>query len=191
MNNIQKVTCTTCGSENKSNYKYCFNCGYELPKVVVEVVHDNTIELIHKRKKRRNLIIGLVVAFTVVGLMGASILTMQNVFKPFVTGKVLETAVNEVNKNCPVMVDEYTRLDSASLVSDHEMQYNYTLINTELEEVNQDTVKKYVMPEIINNVKTSPDLKAFRDLKTTLIYSYRDKNGLAILKIPVTPEMYE
>lgn len=191
MNNIQKVTCTTCGSENNANHKYCFNCGYELPKVVIEVVHDNTIELLHKRKKRRNLIIGLVVAFTVVGLMGATFLSMQKVIKPFFTGKVLETAVSEVNKKCPMMVDQYTRLDSASVVPDNSMQYNYTLINTELGEVNQDTVKKYVFPEIIKNVKTSPELKVFRDLKTTFIYSYRDKNGLAILKFPVTPEMYQ
>lgn len=188
---MQKVICTTCGSENKPNHKYCFNCGYELPKVVVEVVHDNTIELIHKRKKRRNLIIGLVVAFTIVGIMGSIMFGMQNVIKPLITGKVLETTVKQINSNCPVMIDQYTRLDSACLVSNTEIQYNYTLINTELEQVNQDTVKKYVMPEIINTVKTSPDLKAFRDLKTTLIYSYRDKNGLAILKFPVTPEMYE
>ncbi|MGE5394307.1 MAG: zinc ribbon domain-containing protein [Candidatus Saccharibacteria bacterium] len=188
---MQKVTCTTCGSENKPTHKYCFNCGYELPKVVVEEVHDNTIELLHKRKKRKNLIIGLVVAFTVVGIMSTIMFGMQNVIKPLITGKVLETTVKQINNNCPVMVDQYTRLDSASLVSNTEIQYNYTLINTVLEEVNQDTVKKYVMPKIINNVKSSPDLKAFRDLKTTLIYSYRDKNGLAIIKFPVTPEMYE
>lgn len=188
---MQKVTCTTCGSENKATHKYCFNCGYELPKVEIEVVHDNTIELMHKRKKRKNLIIGLVVAFIALGIGVTSYFTMRNVFTPFITGKVLEKAISEVNKNCPVMVDEYTRLDSASVISDNSMQYNYTLINTELAQVNQDTVKKYVFPEIINNVKTSPDLKVFRDLKTTFIYSYRDKNGLAILKFPVTPEMYE
>jgi hypothetical protein len=188
---MQKVTCPTCGSENKSSHKYCFSCGYELPKVVVEVVQDNTIELIHKRKKRKNLIIGLTVAFVVIGLMGAAFFGMQNVIKPFFTGKVMETAVKKVNENCPMMVDQYTRLDSASVISQNAMQYNYTLINTALEEVNQDTVKKYVFPEIIQNVKTSPDLKALRNLKTTLIYSYRDKNGLAILKFPITPEMYE
>jgi hypothetical protein len=65
------------------------------------------------------------------------------------------------------------------------------LINTELSEINQDTVKKYLFPEIINNVKTSPEMKVYRDLKTTFIYSYRDKNGLAILKFPVTPDMYQ
>lgn len=188
---MQKVTCTTCGSENKPNLKYCFNCGYELPKVVVEVVHDNTIELLHKRKKRKNLIIGLVVAFTVVGIMSATVLSMQKAIKPFFTGKILDTAVSEVNKGCPVMVDQYTRLDSASVVAENSMQYNYTLINTELGEVNQDTIKKYLFPEIINNVKNSPEMKVFRDFKTTFIYSYRDKNGLAIVKFQVTPEMYE
>ncbi len=53
------------------------------------------------------------------------------------------------------------------------------------------TVKKYIEPGIINNVKTSNDLKVYRDNKTTMIYNYRDKNGVFVLKLSVTPDMYE
>ena len=88
------------------------------------------------------------------------------------------------------MVDKDTRLDNAVALPGNVFQYNYTLINLNKDEVNPDTVKKYIEPAIINGVRTNPDLKIYRDNKTTMTYSYRDKNGVFILKIPVTPEMY-
>jgi hypothetical protein len=88
------------------------------------------------------------------------------------------------------MVDQDTRLDNAVALPGNVFQYNYTLVNLEKSEVNIDTVKKYIEPGIINNVKTSPDLKAYRDNKVTMAYYYKDKNGVFVLKISVTPDMY-
>ena len=89
------------------------------------------------------------------------------------------------------MVDQYTRLDNALALPENIFQYNYTLVNITQSEINLDTVKKYIEPSIINNVKTSPDLKIYRDNKTTMIYNYRDKNGVFVFKLSVTPDMYE
>ena len=89
------------------------------------------------------------------------------------------------------MVDQETRLDNAIALPENSLQYNYTLVNIESTEVNPDTVKKYIEPGIINLVKSSPDMKIYRDNKTTIIYNYRDKNGAFILKLAVTPEMYQ
>lgn len=88
------------------------------------------------------------------------------------------------------MVDQNTRLDNVAAFPNNIFQYNYTLVNLEKSEVNIDTVKKYLEPNIINNVKTNPDLKPYRDNKVTMAYNYRDKNGVFVLKIEVTPEMY-
>jgi hypothetical protein len=100
-------------------------------------------------------------------------------------------AASEINKTCPIMVDQYTRLDNVLAMPDNACQYNYTLVNIDKSEVNLDIVKKYIKPGLINNVKTSPDLKIYRDNKTTMVYNYRDKNGVFILKYSVTPDMYE
>ena len=89
------------------------------------------------------------------------------------------------------MIDQYTRLDNTVAFPNKSFQYNYTLINMDKSEVNLDTVKKYIEPGIINNVKTNPDLKIYRENNTTMIYNYRDKNGVFVLKIAVTPEMYK
>lgn len=88
------------------------------------------------------------------------------------------------------MVDRDTRLDNAVALPGNILQYNYTLVNLDKSEVNVDTVNKYVVPGIINNVRTNPGLKVYRDNKVTMDYAYKDKNGVFVLKISVTPDMY-
>lgn len=102
----------------------------------------------------------------------------------------LTDAAKEVNNISPKMIDEYSRLDSASTVGDQIFKYHYTLVDMSKTEVNKDTVEKYIRPGIIENVKTSPELQDFRDNKITMSYNYYDKYGEFVLNIDVSPEMY-
>ena len=104
--------------------------------------------------------------------------------------KTLMQAASELNKNCPMMVDQYTRLDNAEALPHNVFQYNYTLITMNKAELNVEAMKQSIEPYIINNIKTSPDLKVFRDNKTTMIYYYRDKSGVFICKLIFTPDKY-
>jgi len=135
-------------------------------------------------KKRIGTIIGIIV-------FGLSYFAVQQIFfKQPSFDKVMVQAASEINKNCPMMVDQYTRWDNAVVLPGKILQYNYTLVDLEKSEVNLDTVKKYVEPGIINNVRTNPDMKIYRDNNTTFIYYYKDKNGVFVYKFPVTPDMY-
>ncbi len=138
-------------------------------------------------KSNRKKIIGTIVGLVAFGLAyyGA-----QQLFKAPTFDKAMMQAASELNKSCPIMVDQDTRLDNALALPENIFQYNYTLVNLDKSEVNIDTVKKYVEPGLINNVKTNPDLKTYRDNKVTMAYNYRDKNGVFILKINVTPDQY-
>ena len=98
---------------------------------------------------------------------------------------------SEINKSCPMMIDQVTRLDNAIALPGNSIQYNYTLINIEAADISADSLKKYMEPGIINGIKTNPDLKIYRDKKTTMVYNYRDKNGVFLMRFSVTPEMYE
>ena len=139
-------------------------------------------------KSKTKKTIGTVVGIVVFGL--SYFAAQQLFFKPVSFDEAMMEAASELNKTCPIMVDQDTRLDNAVALSENIFQYNYTLINLNKSEVNIDTVKKYVEPGLINNVKTNPDLKAFRDNKITMVYYYKDKNGEFVLKISVTPDMY-
>ena len=137
-----------------------------------------------KKGKKIEIIIGAV-AFTL------SSYGVQHVFfKKDLESELKKVAV-EVNKKTPIQIDQYSRFDSASSKGKTNFIYYYTLFDLEKSEVNLDTVNKYVRPNIIENVKNSPDLKFYRDNNITVGYRYYDKNGIFVTEISVTPERYK
>ena len=182
---MENLKCTNCGKENKFNSKYCSDCGYELPKVNNEQLwlQNDTVKK-DKRKRLTGIIVGAL-AF------GLSYFAVQQIFfAPPSIDRILMNTASEINKTCPVIVDQFTRLDNTLALPDHSFQYNYTIMNNVKSEVNLDTAKKYIEPAILNRIRTDPGLKFFRDKSVTMIYNYRDKNGVFVVKYSVTPEMY-
>ena len=185
---MEKVNCAHCGTDNPEKNKYCSNCGYELPKIVTEnpdsTIQQSRRKKTDKRKKTLELIIGAI-------FLGISYFAVQQLFfKAPSIDKVLMNTASEINKTCPVMVDQYTRLDNTVALPNSTFQYNYSIINNDKTEINLDTAKKYIEPVLLNRVKTDPGLKFFRDKDVILIYNYRDKNGVFVVKYSITPDMY-
>ncbi len=130
---------------------------------------------------------------TVVGLAVGLIvyfLVKQFVFAPPSFDKVMMQAASEINESCPIMVDQDTRLDNAIALPENILQYNYTLVNWVKDSVDLKAFEDYMQPMILNNVKTNPDLKIYRDNKTTMGYNYKDMNGEFITKISITADQY-
>ena len=186
---IEKVICSNCGEDNSSSNKYCAGCGYELPKDETAKIEAQTLQL-EKEKKEKKAKLKERVVYAVTFAI-AFFAVQQIFFRPPSFDKQMNTIASELNKTCPMMVDQNTRWDNAMAMSDNTFLYTYTLINHSKSEVNLDTVKKYIEPFLINSVKSSPELKLFRDHKTTMVYNYRDKNGVFVVKFAVTPEMYQ
>ena len=125
-----------------------------------------------------------VIAFGVVYYVSRSF------FKAPSFDKVLMQTASEINKTCPISIDQYTRLDNTVALPGNIFQYNYTMVTLAKSDVNADTLKMKIEPGIVNTVKTSPDMKVFRDNKTTINYSYKDKDGVFVFQISVTPDKY-
>ena len=100
-------------------------------------------------------------------------------------------AASEINENCPIMIDNDTRLDNTVAMPNNIFQYNYTLVNLEKNEINIEELRSFIEPNVVNNVKTNPEMKAYKDNKVTMSYFYKDKKGEYLLEINVTPEQYE
>lgn len=184
-----KTICSNCQEENNENSKYCSVCGYKLP--VLE--HDNEnlkteVEQLKATKPKRKFdlktSIGFIIGFFIMFFVS------QSLFKPSID-KQLATIANEMNKTCPVNIDQNTTLKNVAALPNKTLQYNYILTGITKAEVKLDTVKKYLFPSILKNIKTSPDMKLFRDNKVTLDYYYSDKNGVFVTEYIVKPEMYE
>ncbi len=130
----------------------------------------------------------------VIGAVAAVIgyfLIQQVLFeKPSVDTAIMEAA-SEINKSCPIMVDKDTRLDNVLAMPNNSLQYNYTLVNFEDNTIAVDELTDYLRPLIVNNIKTNPDMKWYKDNKVTFLYNYKNGEGVFILKLKVIPDEYE
>ena len=109
---------------------------------------------------------------------------------PYDIHSALEETAQKINEKCPMTIDKDTRLDNVAILSNKTILYNYTLINSSIEDLNLDSVKDDFSINLTNKVKTNPGLKKFRENNVTMSYYYADKNGRFIFKHTVTPKMY-
>jgi hypothetical protein len=182
-----KNICSNCQAENDGNAKYCSICGYKLPIIENQNVKkeiDQLKAIKPKRKYDLKTFIGFIIGFIVMFFVS------QSLFKPSFDKQLAGIAI-EMNKSCPMNIDEYTTLKNVVALPNKTLQYNYILIGITKEEVKLDTVKKYFFPGVLQNAKTNPGMKLFRDNKVTLNYYYSDKNGEFITEYTLKPEMYE
>ncbi len=97
---------------------------------------------------------------------------------------------NEFNKSLPIMVDQVTRLDTVIPMPGKVLTYNYTLVNMSLEQIDIVSLREYLRPRIINNIKTSDEMKYLRDKGVTFVYKYYDDVKRFVFEVKVTPDEY-
>jgi hypothetical protein len=139
-----------------------------------------------EKKKKRIASMGAVIGAC--SAMAVSALVMQN---NYLSDRDLLKEVQNGNKLCPIMLDEYTRVDSFSMPGSKTFMQHTTAIGIVKEEANLDTIKKYIEPNLLENTRTNPQLKPARNSKVTFIYSFNDMNGEVFYEYTVTPKMYK
>ena len=140
-------------------------------------------------KMQWGLIVGIV--FAAIGSYVGTQLASGNFGSATSIDKQLLAMTNEINKSCPLVMDQDTRLDNTSAGPGRMITYNYTLVNLSIEKINVDEFRDYIQPRVINNARTSDDMKYFRENEVTLRYKYSDKNGNFVFDVKVTPEDYK
>lgn len=179
-----KINCSNCQAENNPDAKYCSVCGHALP--IAEVPKSEPIAFERKPKKKKSaLSIAIFVVCFWAAFFAVDLFTAPNI------EEALATEVANTNKKCPMSVDEYTTLNKVVALPNRTIQYQCQLNQIEKAEVDMDMVRQYVFPELLNNVKTNPQVKTFRDNDVTVKYSFTDKNGEAVTDYVITPEMYK
>src|SRR5512145_1718114 len=141
-----------------------------------------------KKQRSKNIVRAIIGLAAVIVI---SVLLKLFVFNTPPFDKAILKAVSELNKSCPIMVDQQTRLDNAIALPDKVLQYNYTLVNWYKDSIDVEAFELYMKPMLVNLVKTSPNLKIYRDHNATLSYSYKDRNGVFVDVIPITPDLYK
>jgi len=183
--NCGNYFCKDCLNEGKEYY-YC-NTNDCFKKYIDEVGN-----LSQNKVKKTSKILTVVVSIIVMALVGTIVKQISSgLFKPAETtiDSQLMKIANEINKNCPFMVDSETRADNVGTVA-KTIYYNFTLINYSDYEIDKVLFESNIKPTVLNGVKTNPEMKYLRDKRVTFVYNYRDKNGKHIISFKFTPQEY-
>lgn len=102
----------------------------------------------------------------------------------------VKSASDEINKRCPMAIDQHTRLDNTKATDNPVgLVYNYTIVSAEKKEIEGqiDTIKQSVKEQTQKNIDNTTDLKLYSDNHIPLTYSYRDKKGVFLFDFTIIP----
>lgn len=107
--------------------------------------------------------------------------------------KVFEIASQEVNKQCPMTIDEMTRMDSTSYTGgDNTFTYYYSLTGAADDPQIAEATQKQLTENLPGIIKSTDDLKLYREMDVTMLYVYlSDKTHTELFRVKVTPDMYK
>jgi hypothetical protein len=140
-----------------------------------------------KEKKRKILLRkGIKIIFVIVLMFLAQYYFVGNES----IGDEITPLVTNYNKACPMMITNDICMESVNSLPDNTVQYDFTLVHVKKESIDVEALKKSVGNEILSTSKKNPNLEAFRNNNSTVVYVYRDKDQKQLFQITLTPEMY-
>jgi hypothetical protein len=99
--------------------------------------------------------------------------------------KLMFQTANKVNKNLPIMIDQYTRLDATMPIPGKKFMYLYTITNFSKDDLSNsdiDDIKNGIKTTVKNAWASGEDFKIFRKYYIDIIYKYRDMNGFFLFE---------
>lgn len=107
--------------------------------------------------------------------------------------KVFELASDQVNKECPMTIDEMTTLDSTNYVGEGNVfTYFYTLSGAADDSAIVEQMKAELEKTLPETIKNTENMKVYRESDVTIKYVYlSQKTKQELLQITVTPDMYK
>ncbi|WP_111643085.1 hypothetical protein [Marinimicrobium alkaliphilum] len=93
-------------------------------------------------------------------------------------------SADQLNATLPMMVDEETRLDSAS-GSDRTFRYNYTMVNYASEDIDPEVFVSHMRPQLTAGVCTNKEMAVFVKHRIPVVYAYYGNQGKEIATLAV------
>lgn len=106
--------------------------------------------------------------------------------------EVFEVASINTNRQCPMIIDEVTTLDSTRYHKpDNTFIYYYTLTGTADNPDSSANMSRYLQQNIPRLIKSSQEMEIYRKADVTIMYVYySEKTKTEQLCLTITPEMY-
>lgn len=138
-------------------------------------------------RKLSPLMIGVFVVSAIVGAIGGRQVVKALMGASSSTASVqdaLAQSVDEMNRGLPMMVDEFTRLDSTEALPDRKILYRYTILNMQ-PLPGRDEIVSSMRPVTLAHYKSAPEMAELRRMKVALVYCYSDAQGNELARFEI------
>lgn len=105
--------------------------------------------------------------------------------------KELEKKAQDINDNCPIIIDQTIRLDSCEVLPDNTLQYNYTFLFIDATKIDRNEFKSEMKSTLLYNLQNNDELKRLTEKDVSFVYSCQDENGKPLGKLTITPDDYK
>lgn len=102
----------------------------------------------------------------------------------------LELQAKAVNLQCPMSIDNMTTLDKCEVPGHRTFRYIYT-IKGDISSIDTLQIKEVLKPNIVERLKTLPEIQKFRDFEVNVEYVYNDSKGAKFFQMNIAPEEYK
>lgn len=99
----------------------------------------------------------------------------------------LTIVADSMNAALPAMLDQNTRLESASAQSKRVFEYRFTIVGMEQPPRRYQIVNE-ARPKVVAAYRTAEDMQHMRDLNVIVRYVYSDEAGKEVARFEVGPE---
>jgi len=141
-------------------------------------------------KKNNNILITMVsiVAAVFGGIIAKDMVGEKPIFgNQSSVGNLLQNAASELNAKLPMKVDDETYLISARS-SQQVFIYTYSVPKISKDDINIPHFETKMRSILLNEYKSNPSMKSFRDHNVKLVYRYNDKDGLQFAEIFISTD---
>ncbi|MCL2801090.1 MAG: hypothetical protein FWD28_04960 [Treponema sp.] len=112
-------------------------------------------------------------------------------FASSIMDRALVEMASQMNETLPMMLDSETRLDTTMAHPGNTFAYYLTLVNHSAEDLDAEEFNELMRPNIVNGLKSNPDMAAFKVMKINILYVYRDKENIEFSRIDIPFKDYE
>jgi len=104
--------------------------------------------------------------------------------------KKIEKIVDELNKRCPIQIDQTIRLDSCEAIPEKTIKYNYTFLFIDATRIDKEEFETQMFDYILYNTQINKDTSELREMNAMYLYSCKDEKGNLLGEIQIGPEDY-
>lgn len=110
--------------------------------------------------------------------------------KDTVVTKLLEAEAEKVNAQCPIQLDEVTRLDSCRVEGKMRLVTYVTVSYVDGKMFDLEDYARMVKPSLVYAIQTNKEVDLVKKAGVVFVYLYRDNSGKLFGNIEITPDDY-